>query len=322
MRLQPALMSRPWLRRLFAAGMRACAVLFVVGLAVRLSIADRVVIANTIYYATPWSVLAVLGALTFRQLKSRPASRFARRAAGLATLGCAVAWGAASCSWKGGTPQPGDLRVLTWNLGHGNLGLSQLATIAAQLDPDIALFVEADPRDTDVRRVFRDAFPDRHVFLLGGGIVLVSRWPGGEARATEFGTAKIETRFREIELETPWGEWTVFGCDFASNVLYQRRPHLQDLADRVAARTNPVLIAGDFNTPGDSPLFEILRGRGLREAFDAAGRGYRPTWPVPCPVLSLDQIWLDARLRPVRCERYWHWRSDHAAVLATIRPVG
>ncbi len=295
--------------------------LFVVGLAVRLSVRDRVLIANTIYYATPWSVLCVLGCIAAWRLKTQRARRPVTVSLTIAALACGASWAATALSFRGTAVEPGDVRILCWNLAHGKLGLSGLAAAAAQLEPDVALFVEADPSGADVRQIFKAAFPERHVVMLGGGIVLVSRWPGGEARAYQLGTKTIESRIREIELETPWGQWTVFGCDIASDTLYQREPHFRELAARIARRSNPVIIAGDFNTPLDSIHLDLLRTLGLHEAFETAGSGYLPTWPVPCPVLSLDQIWLDGRLQPIDCERRWNWRTDHAAVIATIRPA-
>ncbi len=97
------------------------------------------------------------------------------RAAGLA---CGIVWGLTSWSFSDPPPASGStVRVMTWNLGHGRRGLEQLAAEAAEFQPDLAVFVEADPARTDIRAVFRAAFPEHHVAILGGGIVLVSRWP-------------------------------------------------------------------------------------------------------------------------------------------------
>ena len=35
-------------------------------------------------------------------------------------------------------------------------------------------------------------------------------------------------------------------------------------------------------------------------------------------LLSLDQVWTTPSLRPVRCEHFGSWRSDHRAVVAEI----
>jgi endonuclease/exonuclease/phosphatase (EEP) superfamily protein YafD len=248
-------------------------------------------------------------------------SRLGRRgttAIALAAVACGGMWLGTSWSFRAASSDRG-IRVVTWNLAHGRWGLAGLAKEAASLRPDIGIFVEADPSRLDVRAIMKAAFPRHHVFLLGGGIVLVSRWPGGEARAYQLGSEKIESRIREIDLTTPAGVWTVFSCDIASNTLYQREPHIRELASRIAACPNPVILAGDFNTPLDSVHLDQLREIGLAEAFETAGSGYLPTWPIPLPVLSLDQIWISRHFQTISCVRNWNWRSDHAAVTATIR---
>jgi endonuclease/exonuclease/phosphatase (EEP) superfamily protein YafD len=83
-----------------------------------------------------------------------------------------------------------------------------------------------------------------------------------------------------------------------------------------ASADAPVIILGDFNTPRNSHFFQDWRAGGLRNAFEAAGHGYAATWPSPLPVLSLDQIWFNSRLRAVRSEHVTSWSSDHRAVVA------
>jgi len=320
MSAEPAAPRRRWTRRIGQVAGRAAVVLFVVGLVVRLTVRDRVLVANTIYYATPWSVLCVLGIIGVFWTRSRLGKRWAAAIA-TAALGCGAMWLWSAWSFRAAPSDRTGVRVVTWNLSHGRWGLAGLASAAAELKPDIGIFVEADPSRMDVRSLMKAAFPEHRVFLLGGGIVLVSRWPGGEARPYQFGSEEVESRIREIDLTTPWGNWTVFSCDIASNTLYQREPHLRELASRIAACANPVIIAGDFNTPLDSVHLDQLRKLGLAEAFETSGSGYLPTWPVPVPVLSLDQIWVSKQFQPVHCVRTWNWRTDHAAVIATIRPA-
>ncbi len=280
---------------------------------------DRFLVANTLFYATPWSVLAVMGLFASWQLDPGRRSSFQIRLLRAAGLACGIVWGLTSWSFSDPPPASGStVRVMTWNLGHGRRGLEQLAAEAAEFQPDLAVFVEADPARTDIRAVFRAAFPEHHVAILGGGIVLVSRWPGGEARAWQTGTETVESRIREVDLATPYGTWTVFACDLASSTVYQREPHVRDLVASIQKCQFPVIVAGDFNTPLDSVHLNQLRQLPLGEAFERSGRGYVATWPVPVPVLSLDQIWLSPGLTPVSCRRVWSWRTDHAAVIAEI----
>ena len=95
----------------------------------------------------------------------------------------------------------------------------------------------------------------------------------------------------------------------------------QQLDDIAAHLSGPdearTILVGDFNTPLDSAYIAPLR-KEMTNAFEASGSGCAATWPMPLPVLSLDQVWTTPSLRPVRCEHFGSWRSDHRAVVAEI----
>jgi endonuclease/exonuclease/phosphatase (EEP) superfamily protein YafD len=304
--------ARPrWLPSLAAA-------MFLIGLAIRLTVGDRLLVASTIYYATPWSILAALAFIKAWYERRR----IIPFRAWLAASGiCGLLWLSGSLYSRTQTATGPTVRVIQWNMAHGNRGLPGLVDRLAELDPDIAILIEADPQRLDVRAVFEGAFPDRHVTMMGGGIALVSRWPAGESIPFHVGYAANDARIREIDVQTPYGPWTVFAVDLDSNPFYLREKAIRELAELVDRRNDrPVIVAGDFNTPLDSAFYDDFRALGLQEIFQSAGTGYLHTWPVPLPVLSLDQVWVNARLKPISCERKWAWRSDHAAVIGTVAP--
>jgi hypothetical protein len=284
-----------------------------------LTVVDRIVGLSTLFYATPWSVLGGLAAIVVILERKRGRRRAALYWVAPALI-CGVVWVASAWYGRANAVPPDAARVIVWNIAHGKHGFRQAVVALAEMKPDIAIVIEGDPADQDIRGTFQQAFPDHQVSLLGGGIVLVSRWPSGESSPYQVGDAETECRVREIDIQTPSGTWTVFGIDLGSNPLYDRGPAFRELARLIERRSDhPVIIAGDFNTPLDSVHYEEFRDLGLREAFQTAGDGYLPTWPLPLPVLSLDQLWMNEHLTPIRCERLWRIRSDHAAVVGFIR---
>lgn len=65
-----------------------------------------------------------------------------------------------------------------------------------------------------------------------------------------------------------------------------------------------------------------LRAR-YRHAFEVSGSGWAGSWPVPLPLLGLDQVWVDPRIVPTHSALRWS-ASDHAALhvdLAVRRPA-
>jgi vancomycin resistance protein VanJ len=85
----------------------------------------------------------------------------------------------------------------------------------------------------------------------------------------------------------------------------------------------PVLIAGDFNQPSDSRLFQDYWGD-LTDAHKAAGVGYgytspchtRRFWPSGCPWVRIDHILTDGRLGVRHCWTGANNGSDHRLVAA------
>ncbi len=78
------------------------------------------------------------------------------------------------------------------------------------------------------------------------------------------------------------------------------------------------MLLGDFNTPVDSVWLSAIRAR-FDNAFEVAGNGILATWPLPLPVLALDQVWVSDQLG-VSCAKIgWSMLSDHRPVFTEIR---
>jgi endonuclease/exonuclease/phosphatase (EEP) superfamily protein YafD len=106
--------------------------------------------------------------------------------------------------------------------------------------------------------------------------------------------------------------------DIASNPFISRRESLTALAELAREhRDEPLIIMADFNTPPESVHFGLLR-EDFSNAFETAGNGFSGTWPLPAPVLALDQIWSNGRVAVNECHLVRSWRSDHRSVLASL----
>ena len=77
-------------------------------------------------------------------------------------------------------------------------------------------------------------------------------------------------------------------------------------------RSGPRLVLGDFNTPWESVHFDAFRAT-MHHAFDRAGSGLSPTWPLPVPLLELDHVW-GREVRFTSCAHEDLGASDHRAV--------
>jgi endonuclease/exonuclease/phosphatase (EEP) superfamily protein YafD len=107
-----------------------------------------------------------------------------------------------------------------------------------------------------------------------------------------------------------------------------RLAQAEGLRDLVRAERGPVIIAGDLNSPDASRVCATLREAGLRDAFEAGGRGYGYTYGhfllqyrLPWLRLSwmrIDHIMAGGGLTPWHCWVGTGRASDHRPVLADL----
>jgi endonuclease/exonuclease/phosphatase (EEP) superfamily protein YafD len=82
------------------------------------------------------------------------------------------------------------------------------------------------------------------------------------------------------------------------------------------------ILAGDFNATLDHVELRRLLDRGYTDAADAVGKGFVWTWPaLPRRALpiTIDHVLVDERVEVERVEVVRVPRSDHRAVIATLR---
>jgi endonuclease/exonuclease/phosphatase (EEP) superfamily protein YafD len=304
---------RGWL--LPAAALPA-ALLFALGLGLRLADYDGHPVLLAVRYATPWPVLAALafGAGVLLQWSGR----------GRAATGCLFAAVACLCAWWQSSHRdhpaqhaPRELRVAYWNAARPPARAHRTADYAASLDADLLGLGETGASSRHAPVAWRERFADRAIAPLGSGMMLVAR---GSIEVRETGSLGGPGQYGVAVATIDGVEWPVILVDLFAIPWYPRQPAFDRLQALVRQYASPRLIVmGDFNTPGDAPATDVLRHT-MHDAFESAGHGWAETWPVPFPVLSLDHIWLSRELRALRCEHGWSWLSDHRPVIATVAP--
>ncbi len=209
--------------------------------------------------------------------------------------------------------QPKRYSLLLWNTCHGRHGWENIARELSKHRADIIALVEAGPPTETMRAFWKKHFPDYDISLLGGEMVLLTRGTSTAVRAARIGW---QGQVREVELILDGHRLITMVVDIHGRPDLPRGEAIRMLASLLETRrSDPVLVAGDFNTPSESPLFQPVRQQGVN-AFEVAGRGYSPTWPWILPVLVLDQIWGNQQVRFDDCHTVWSQASDHSAVIA------
>lgn len=308
--------TEPIGRRFLRGALRLATWLLIAGLLLRLTVRDRIPLLSALYYALPYGILTAMAAVvTIAAWRRR--NRLHAGYWGIVLGFVAVSWYAAD--WR--TPvrplprHAKPIRVLCWNVCRGFAGWENIAAELSQYDADVIVLIEAGEPSEPMRELWQQYCPGYDVSLLGGGMVCLVRGQSGDATAP---AVDGKTQLRQLDLTVAEQLLTCLVVDANSSPFYRRSGPLAVIAE-IAEDTadRPLLVLGDFNTPLDSVHLGPLR-RGHSNAYEESGTGYRPTWPAPVPVLSLDQVWGNRHVRFDSCRHAWSSCSDHRPVVAEV----
>jgi vancomycin resistance protein VanJ len=297
---------RRWLWRAPEVALAAC----LAPLAVRVLFRDRVPSLAPLTYATPLCVLAALAALGWA-LAWRLERRALGRVAGALALVLGL-WTVAANVSLHPLAQPGRYRGLLWNIEAGKRGWERVAEQVRAEDPDVAAFIDVGHKPGIRSPALKRALPDSEIYdwndalaiAVRGRIVHSFYYPLGTA--SHAGVARVEL--------ADGRRLTVVIVHPRSAPTESRAGVFKALADVLEPlRSEPLLVVGDFNTPSDSVYFDPIR-REFHSAFETAGMGYAASWPMPVPLLAIDQVWSTDSV-PIRsCHLSGSLASDHRLV--------
>lgn len=77
----------------------------------------------------------------------------------------------------------------------------------------------------------------------------------------------------------------------------------------------PLLLCGDLNDTPLSYTYHQIKSAGFTDAFVVAGRGIGHTYAGKLPLLRIDYVWGNDRIRPMKFKRLRFKGSDHYPVL-------
>ncbi|MBX3255996.1 MAG: endonuclease/exonuclease/phosphatase family protein [Chitinophagaceae bacterium] len=228
------------------------------------------------------------------------------------------------------------LKVLSYNLRFGELAsLEELAAFIKEQDPDIVALQEVDCRTT------RDLTPKQHgkdfatelgfrtgmisaygktIPYAGGyyGIAILSKYPLAKVERiylpkTENGKEQRAVLVADVEYRE--GEYFTFASthlDYTNTA--ERQVQVKKLNEVLLAKSNPVIVAGDFNAKPDSK--EISEG--MKE-WSVVSKP-EPTVPANAPRSTIDYIFCYPKDKwtSIEATTYKVTLSDHLPVSAVV----
>jgi endonuclease/exonuclease/phosphatase family metal-dependent hydrolase len=238
----------------------------------------------------------------------------------------------------GARPGPVTLRVLTYNLHHGEgidkkLDLERIAAVIKAQQPDLVALQEVDVKTrrtggVDQAARYGELTGLKAVFgktmdYDGGGYgnAVLSRFPVVSSKTHPLPvTAGHEPRaVLEVRVLPAGGPEVVFLATHLDHTRdgTERERQVARIQELFAESTAPTILAGDLNAPPDSPPLRTLLGSW---ADATAGRGLR-TIPVDRPQRQIDHVLFRpaGRFKTIEAKAIDEKvASDHLPVLAVL----
>lgn len=234
------------------------------------------------------------------------------------------------------------VRVLAYNIQSGKAGYELLQAQIEHYRPDVVIFSEARDwsAETPLQDYLRKQFPNWST-AVGGDVFVASRWPFAEIESLPLGD--LRTRDPSLDrmkvralVDAPFGRFQVVGVHFYTAVYGRtlkkewrqvpaymrhtggiRKEQAKDLLAWTGTMDEPLILAGDFNTPPAGQIYQSLV-RSLGDSFAERGRGWGYTFQANRPLLRIDYIFHSRQWDVVRCEVGLEPGSDHRPVFAEL----
>lgn len=237
-------------------------------------------------------------------------------------------------SFPAGSDERGDLRLLSCNIHRDHVSPEQLGAFISSTHPDVVLL--------------QDWSSGRHGSLFPGTgwdvrregqLLIASRVPIARITPVDLGGGPGSVNERSAaacyDVKTPGGNVRLINVHLASPhsgllaVLEDRGRELADNADRrwresaalrdfVGSAADPVILAGDFNTTDDSPIFREHWSE-FADAFSDRGLGIGYTYLNRHTQLRIDHILVGPGWQAVRCWVGPGVGSPHRPLVADLR---
>ncbi|GEM_PF-5583243 len=280
-------------------------------LLIRIGPRDQWVPTALIFYTTPWPVLGISSCAAYFLCRNRI---WLILASGFLLTGVILLRG------PGPIAGEGDVHLKLWNAQNP---VENQATILREMltdQPDVVVTTDSGPLAYWLNK---HGFPDQTSYSSvypGGGFLFLLK----------SGTTLEDVRL--IRLDQPHSRLavgtltlrngktaTLMAVELDYDPRRSKQPLFQELGAILDTRPpGPMILAGDFNVPPGSRWLGEIRKRSFFSAFEQEGEGFEVSWPMPIPLLGIDQVWGDSQVLFHRATYSPALHSDHRSMNVVI----
>lgn len=285
------------------------------GILLQLWLKDRHVSWALFFYAMPKPCL--IGLALVLAIDSRRV-RWRQMVAVTAMISLMIWWTVTSLSFAAGPDKsagPNEVTLLYWNLCRPSQLDREAVELVKELNPHFAAFVEPGKNVSQLLPSYEALLPGYTAAWMPRGILWLSRVP---SRYRERGKLDGAGAYARFEVNGLGPVFPVVVADVTPHFFHSREQQLAEALAQSQER-NDAIIVGDFNTPLESAMLDDYRAR-FTNALEVGSTGFRETWPMGLPLLSIDHVWVGKDWEVIEAKKIWCLTgSDHAAILVRLR---
>lgn len=208
-----------------------------------------------------------------------------------------------------------EFTLLYWNLCRPNQVDREAVEMVKELNPHLVAFVEPGKNVSTLLPSYEALLPGYTVAWMPRGILWLSRVP---SRYRERGKLDGAGAYARFEVNGLGPAFPVVVADVTPHFFHSREQQLAEALAQSQDRSDAIIV-GDFNTPLESAMLDGYRAR-FENALEVGGTGFRETWPMGLPLLSIDHVWIGKDWEVIEAKKIWCLTgSDHAAILVRLR---
>ena len=95
----------------------------------------------------------------------------------------------------------------------------------------------------------------------------------------------------------------------------KRSDEIAEVMASMSLFEGPVIICGDFNDTPLSYTYKQMQNAGFVDTFTKVGRGIKPTYAGELPLLRIDYVWANDKVKPLDFKRLRYKASDHYPIM-------
>ena len=100
-----------------------------------------------------------------------------------------------------------------------------------------------------------------------------------------------------------------------SYAFQKRSDELKNVLTTMPPVSGPIIMCGDFNEPPLSYNYRQMQKAGFIDTFTKVGRGIKPTYAGKLPLLRIDYVWANDKVKPLNFKRLRYKASDHYPIM-------